>query len=145
MSKFNLSIGGFVKLDYAYNSVNLGASGVPPATGAVPRTGSPDYNKDQSILTARQSRLWFKVAGPTLLGAKTSALIESDFYGDNSAAGESPQMRMRLAYGSIDWANTSIQFGQQYDIFGPMIASTQDFRSGASWGTPNNPRVPRSV
>ena len=143
-SKFNLSIGGFVKLDYAYNSVNLGNSGaLTPGTGVMPKAGSTAYKQDQSIFTARQSRLWFKVAGPTFLGAKTNALIEADFYGDPAAASESPQFRMRQAWGSLDWAKTSVMFGQAYDIFGPMIASTIDFRSGATYGTPNNPRVPQ--
>jgi hypothetical protein len=143
-SKFNLSIGGFVKLDYAYNSVNLGQSGsLAPGKGEIPKAGSTAAQRDQSIFTARQSRFWLKVAGPTFLGAKTGALIEADFYGDPSAAAESPQLRMRQAWGSIDWTNTSILFGQAYDVFGPMVASTIDFRSGASFGTPNNPRVPQ--
>jgi hypothetical protein len=143
-SKFNLSIGGFVKLDYAYNSVNLGQSGsLAPGSGAIPKAGSTAGKQSQSIFTARQSRFWLKVAGPTFLGAKTGALIEADFYGDPSAAAESPQLRMRQAWGSIDWTNTGILFGQAYDIFGPMVASTIDFRSGASFGTPNNPRVPQ--
>jgi hypothetical protein len=144
MSKFKLSIGGFVKLDYAYNSVNLGQSGsLAPGNGQVPKAGSTAGKQEQSIFTARQSRIWFKVAGPTFLGAKTAALIEADFYGDPSAAAESPQVRMRQAWGSIDWAKTGVLFGQAYDIFGPMVASTIDFRSGASFGTPNNPRVPQ--
>ncbi|MBT0663096.1 hypothetical protein KI809_02180 [Geobacter pelophilus] len=143
-SKFNLSIGGFVKLDYAYNSVNLGPSGaLAPGSGAIPKSSSAAGQQDQSILTARQSRFWLKVAGPPLLGAKTTALIEADFYGDPSAAAESPQLRMRQAWGSMDWANTQVLFGQAYDIFGPMIASTIDFRSGSPFGTPNNPRVPQ--
>jgi len=147
-SKFNLSIGGYVKLDYAYNSVNLGNSGsISPSSGQIPSksltASSLGAGEDQSILSARQSRLWFKVQGPTFLGAKTSALIESDFYGDPSAANESPQLRMRLAYGLMDWANTQVLFGQAYDAFGPMIASTQDFRSGAPYGAPNSPRIPQ--
>lgn len=143
-SKFNLSIGGFVKLDYAYNSVDFGNTGaLTPGSGAIPRTTSAAGQAEQSIFTARQSRIWLKVAGPELLGAKTSALIEMDFYGDSAAAAESPQIRMRQAWGSIDWKNTGILFGQAYDIFGPMVASTIDFRSGASFGTPNNPRVPQ--
>jgi hypothetical protein len=143
-SKFNLSIGGFVKLDYAYNSVNLGRSGsLAPGNGAIPKAGSTNGNQEQSIFTARQSRFWLKVVGPSLLGAKTGALIEADFYGDPSAANESPQLRMRQALGSIDWANTGILFGQAYDIFGPMVANTIDFRQGSSFGTPNNPRVPQ--
>ena len=143
-SKFKLSIGGFVKLDYAYNSVNLGQSGsLAPGSGAVPKADSTAGKQSQSIFTARQSRFWLKVAGPTFLGAKTNALIEADFYGDASAANESPQLRMRQAWGSIDWTNTSILFGQAYDIFGPMVASQVDFRSGSSFGVPNNPRVPQ--
>jgi hypothetical protein len=143
-SKFDLSIGGFVKLDYAYNSVNLGNSGsLAPGSGAIPKTSSQQGQAEQSIFTARQTRLWFKVAGPTFLGAKTNALIETDFYGDPSAAAESPQMRMRLAYGTLDWKNTQVMFGQFWDIFGPMAMSTIDFRQAASFGTPNNPRVPQ--
>lgn len=142
-SKFNLSVGGFVKLDYAYNSVNFGNSGGLTPPGVVPADSAATTRKDQSIFTARQSRLWFKVAGPDFMGAKTGALIETDFYGDASAGAESPQMRMRLAYGTLDWQNTQILFGQNWDIFGPYVASTVDFRSGAGWGAPNNPRVPQ--
>ncbi|MDD2335517.1 MAG: hypothetical protein PHD01_02960 [Geobacteraceae bacterium] len=143
-SKFNLSIGGFVKLDYAYNSVNLGSYGaLTPGSGAIPKTSSLQGQSDQSIFTARQSRFWLKVAGPGFLGAKTNALIEVDFYGTPADAAESPQVRMRQAWGSMDWANTSVLFGQAYDVFGPMVASTIDFRSGAAFGTPNNPRVPQ--
>lgn len=143
MSKFNLSIGGFVKLDYAYNSVNLGVNGGLLPNGPIAKTNSVAGGQEQSILTARQSRFWLKVNGPTFLGAKTGAIIEADFYGDQQAAGESPALRMRLANATLDWPNTQILFGQAYDIFGPAISSTQDFRSGAATGTPNNPRVPQ--
>jgi hypothetical protein len=142
-SKFNLSIGGFVKLDYAYNSLKLGAALLPGAPGGgLPAVGTTAANQDESILTARQSRFWLKVAGPTFLGAKTNALIESDFYG-TGGNNENASLRMRQAWGSLDWANTQVLFGQAYDIFGPAVASTQDFRSGATTGTPNNPRVPQ--
>jgi hypothetical protein len=50
--------------------------------------------------------------------------------------------RLRHAYGTIDWANTSILFGQYWDMFAPMVANTQDFRCGATTGAPNNPRSP---
>ena len=143
-SKFNLSIGGFVKLDYAYNSVRLWLTQALSHLVAelFPRQPLAAGQSDQSIFTARQSRIWLKVAGPSLLGAKTSALVEMDFYGDPSAAAESPQIRMRQAWGAIDWKNTGILFGQAYDVFGPMISSTIDFRSGAAFGAPNNPARP---
>ncbi len=147
-SKFKLSLGGYVKFDYAYNSVNFGPSGaISPGTGAIPAPNITaqrfQTQEEQSIFTMRQSRLWGKVDGPTFLGAKTSALVEGDFYGDPSAPQESPQFRLRLAYGALDWANTQVLFGQQWDIFAPMVASTQDFRSGAPYGAPNTPRSPQ--
>jgi hypothetical protein len=143
-SMFDLSIGGFVKLDYAYNSVNFGNNGsLTPGSGLIAKRASTAGSQEQSLFTARQSRLWFKASGPEFMGAKTNALIEGDFYGDPAGAAESPQFRMRLAYGSLDWKNTQILFGQNWDIFGPFVASTVDFRSGATTGAPNNPRVPQ--
>jgi hypothetical protein len=144
MSKFNMSIGGYVKLDYAYNSDNLGASGTitPGGAGLNIAPQSAAGQQQQSILGLRQSRLWVKVNGPDAFGAKTGALIEGDFYGDPSAAAESPQFRARLAYGTLDWQNTSILFGQYWDMFAPMVSSTQDFRSGSTTGAPNTPRIP---
>lgn len=108
MSKFKMSIGGFVKLDYVYNSTDFGQPGLgmlAPLSGLIPRTSTPAGQSDQSQFTARQSRFWLKVAGPELFGAKTGALIECDFYGDYLAgaqATESPTLRMRHAYGTMD-------------------------------------------
>lgn len=135
-SKFNLSIGGYVKLDYAHNS---NASG-PTTNSAGALAG---VHKEESIFTAKQSRVWFRVAGPTFLGAKTNALIEADFYGANSLSNEFGNMRMRHAYGSMDWKTTQILFGQFWDVFGPAAADTIDFRQGGDTGTPNSPRVPQ--
>ena len=151
-SKFNLSIGGYVKLDYAYNSTNLGSNGViTPASGAIPSTGISGTgansaifaNQEQSIFSLKQSRIWFKVDGPGFNGAKTGALFEVDFYGDNSAAAESPMPRLRHAYGTMDWPDTQILFGQYWDMFAPMIASTEDFRTAAPQGAPYGPRIPQ--
>lgn len=142
-SKFNLSIGGFVKLDYAYNSVNFGANGaLGSLQNGMPKTSSPAGQQSQSIFTARQSRFWLKVAGPALLGAKTNAIIEADFYGAGGS-NESANLRLRLANGALDWTSTQLLFGQAYDIFGPAISSTVDFGSGNKTGAPNNPRVPQ--
>jgi hypothetical protein len=154
LSKFNLSIGGYVKLDYAYNSTNLGSNGViTPATGAIPSkaiTANPAVansatfaNQDQSVFSLKQSRIWFKVDGPSFVGAKTGGFLEVDFFGDSSAAAESPMPRLRHAYGTIDWPRTQVLFGQYWDMFAPMIASTEDFRTAAPQGAPYGPRVPQ--
>ncbi len=143
-SKFNLTIGGYVKLDYAYNSVNLGSNGaLGTLQRSIPKSSSPAGQQDQSIFTARSSRIWLKVVGPTFLGAKTNAIIETDFYGSGGSSNETATMRLRLANASLDWANTQLVLGQAYDIFGPATASTVDFGQGAMTGVPNNPRVPQ--
>lgn len=136
MSKFKLSIGGYVKLDYAHNS---NASG--PTT--IPSGATQGGSKEESIFTAKQSRFWFKAAGPTFLGAKTNALIEADFFGANSLSNEFGNMRMRHAFGTMDWTNTQVLFGQFWDVFGPAAADTIDFRQGGDSGCANNPRVPQ--
>ena len=142
-SKFKLSMGGIVKLDYAYNSVNLGTNGalgtlVPKG---IPKESSAAGQQDQSILTARQSRVWLKSEGPSLLGAKTSALIEADFYGTGAGSNEAALLRMRHAYGALDWKDTQVLFGQTWDMFTMSIANTVDFGGGNTTGNPGNPRV----
>jgi DcaP outer membrane protein len=140
-SKFDLSIAGFVKLDYAYNSTNLGTNGVLLPNGPIPKTTSIAGREDQSVLSARNSRFAFKVAGPTFLGAKTNALIEADFFGGGNTNNEQGNLRMRHAYGSLDWTNTQVLFGQTNDIFAPMVPNLLDNRSGTATGTPQNFRV----
>ncbi len=139
-SKFNLSVGGYVKLDYVYNSAAVGPY-FPQ--NSIPAKGTTANKRDESLMTARQSRLWFKAAGPTLLGAKTGAVIEGDFFGTGSLSNEFGNMRMRLAFASLDWANTQVIFGQFWDIFGLAAANTLDLRQGGPAGAPANPRVPQ--
>ncbi len=144
-SKFKLTFGGYVKLDYVYNSVNLGSTGGTAAMATlqpdgIPKTSSLAGQRDQSLITARQTRFWLKVDGPTFLGAKTGALIETDFFGAGGS-NESANLRMRHAYGTIDWKNTQVLFGQTWDNFAPAAASTLDFGLGGTAGNPAQPRV----
>lgn len=136
MSKFKVSLGGYIKLDYANNS---NASG--PTT--LPSGATQGGFKEESIFTAKQSRFWLKVAGPEFLGAKTNAMVEADFFGAGSLSNEFGNMRMRHAYGTLDWDTTQVLFGQFWDVFGPAAADTIDFRQGGDSGCANNPRVPQ--
>lgn len=139
-SKYKLSIGGFIKMDYAYNS-----SAVGPfyPQNSIPAKGTALEKRDESILTARQSRFWLKANGPELFGAKTASLIEADFYGYSSLANEFGNMRMRLAYATLDWPDTQVLFGQFWDIWAPVGGNTLDFRQGGPNGAASNPRVPQ--
>ena len=138
-SKFDLSIGGYVKLDYAYNSVKLNS---PKLIPQIPAGGTANAQKDESIFTARESRIWFKVKGPDTFGAKTGAHLEFDLYGGGSSVNnETGTLRIRHAYGTLDWEKTHVLFGQTWDIFGPAAANTVDFSVNGFSGTPNAPRV----
>jgi len=70
----------------------------------------------------RQTRLSFTVTGPELsfLGiAKPKAVIEADFFGLNSPGGYgevSALQRLRLAYGELNWGNTWVRFGQDWEL-----------------------------
>jgi hypothetical protein len=157
ISKFKVSIGGYVKFDYANNSEDM-MGGIGPISPdgflGVPSRGS-NFSQlvngaasfhDQSQFGVNQSRLWVKVDGPKFLGAKTGALVEGDFYGGidyTKIVPESPLFRVRHAYGTLDWANTQVLFGQFWDLFGAMIPNTQDFRYGAPYGAPGTPRAPQ--
>lgn len=138
-SKFDLSIGGYVKLDYAYNSAKLNS---PKLIPQIPAGGTANALKDESTFTARESRLWFKAKGPDAFGAKTGAHLEVDLYGGGSSVNnETGTLRIRHAYGTLDWEKTHILFGQTWDIFGPAAANTVDFSVNGFSGTPNSPRI----
>ncbi|WP_305042000.1 hypothetical protein [Geoalkalibacter sp.] len=135
-SKFKLSLGGYVKLDYVHQDTKLGQ----PLSMVIPADGTTASKQDESIFTARQTRFSLRSTGPEVNGAKTSAFIEGDFYG-GGGTNEAGNLRMRHAWLALSWENTQALFGQFWDIFAPAVASTVDFRSGQFTGNPNNPRV----
>ncbi|HEY6007067.1 MAG TPA: hypothetical protein VIU40_02010, partial [Geobacteraceae bacterium] len=129
-----------------YNSVNYGpTSFITPASQ--PKTSSLAGQRDQSVFSARQSRLWFKVAGPTLLGAKTSSLIEFDFHDPNNTSTTSGNLnatpRLRHAYANLDWGTTQLLFGQTSDNFGILSGNTVDFNAGGPEGFFSGSRNPQ--
>lgn len=58
------------------------------------------------------TRLTARISGPELLGAKTSALIESDFTGASNI--ENNSLRLRHAYMNFQWQNTRLLVGQYW-------------------------------
>ncbi len=134
-SKFNLAIGGFLKLDYAYNTQNFGPTGFLIPSGGIANNNAANAKKSQSIFSVRSSRLWFKAGGPSLLGAKTTGLLEFDFHNtnNNTTSGENlaATPRLRQAYANLDWGTTQLLFGQSGEAFtGGYSANTVDLTGG---------------
>jgi hypothetical protein len=143
-SKFNLSIGGFIKADYVYNSANYGATGFLSPTNS-PKDSSIASKKDQSLFSIRQSRLWFRSTGPNLFSAKTSAYLEFDFHNTNNSLNNSENLnatpRIRHAYGLLNWGTTQLLFGQTSDTHSFLTnANFFDFSGGAQAGFVSNTR-----
>lgn len=73
--------------------------------------------------TMRQSILGLQVIGPTIANGRTSANVSVDFFGgfpQIQFGATNGLLRLREAYGRIDWANDSLTFGQQGLIFSPL-------------------------
>lgn len=72
--------------------------------------------------TARETRLGMRLDGPQIVGAKTSAVVETDFSGGFPAIGIGEDfgvLRIRLAYLKLDWKATTLVAGQDWTIFSP--------------------------
>ncbi len=85
-----------------------------------------------------QTRLVGKVTGPDALGAKTSGLIEGEFFG--TADGDTNGFRLRHAFVKLEWKRTELLVGQFWhamfitDCFPDVVRSTPGRRSSRSPG-----------
>jgi hypothetical protein len=134
-SRWDLTIGGFVKVDWGWADNQLGLD----ASTAI-RKGNPGSERDAagnvSMRNPRenrayeygtmgvavgQSQLNFLVKGPDAWGAKTSAFVEFEFrgqgYGISSPASNVSNYDtaiIRHAFMKFDWANDSILIGKYW-------------------------------
>ncbi|HYW95451.1 MAG TPA: hypothetical protein VE870_07690, partial [Bacteroidales bacterium] len=116
--KIGISLSGYVKNDFFYDSrqtVNAreGHFLLWPAP-LMPDANGIDLN-DQPTLTmlAIQTRLTTKIKGPDAFGAKTSGLIEGDFFGQANA--NINLFRLRHAMVKFKWENTELITGQYWN------------------------------
>lgn len=87
---------------------------------ASPRTAEPQNNFE---MTARQTRLGVDYMGPTIDGARITGKVEVDFLGGSVGFTNGINMdllRLRLAYGRLDWQHFSVEAGQDWVIFAPL-------------------------
>lgn len=77
---------------------------------------SNDINARNSLnMLSIHSRLRCNIAGPTLLNARTSGLVEADFYGnENKNFSDLNGFRLFNAYVKFDWGKTNLLAGQYW-------------------------------
>ncbi len=72
-----------------------------------------DLNENfQANMLALQSRVGAKIAGPEIMGAKTSGVVETDFLG--TAEEYKNLLRLRHAYFSMKWKKTTMLMGMYW-------------------------------
>lgn len=117
-SKFEISISGFVKTDFFYDtrqSVNIreGHFLLYPDNISLDAENN-DINASQGFnILSIQSRVKIMVTAPEILNAKPSAVIEADFFGnENSSFSDVNGFRLRHAFVKLNWSTTELLAGQ---------------------------------
>ena len=92
------------------------------------KQGSDPSGGDKNFgMTARQSRFGLLYHGPQIGNAAISGQVEVDFFGGSAALPNGLNMdllRLRLAYGRLDWRNISLEAGQDWSVFAPLNPTT---------------------
>ena len=121
-STLDIQFYGYIKLDAAWDS-----SGVFPGDYVLytreGREGDDEFN-----LTAKQTRLGFKIQGPNAGNMKSSGVVEADFYGAAGAENKA-NVLLRHAYMTFDWPQSkfSILAGQTSDVISPLLPNTLNY------------------
>jgi hypothetical protein len=121
--KYGISFSGFLKNDFFYDS----RDNITIREGhflLFPKEKSLDFdNKDINAKSSFnflsiQSRLTGKITAPDAFGAKTSSVLEADFFGnENAGFVDANGFRLRHAYVKLNWAKTELLAGQYWHPF----------------------------
>ncbi|MFO8233827.1 MAG: hypothetical protein R6U04_00285 [Bacteroidales bacterium] len=118
--KFGIQFSGYVKNDFFYDSrqtlsAREGHFLLWPAAESFDQNNN-DINANSNFnFLAVQSRLRGTITGPDALGAKTSGVIEGDFFGQQND--NINLFRLRHAMIKLKWPNTELITGQYWNPF----------------------------
>lgn len=114
---FGISFSGFVKTTLFYDSrqtvaIREGDFLLYPR-GPLPDAAGADLNAAPSFnILSIQTRLTGRITGPDVLGARTSALFEGEFFGHSDP--DINGFRLRHGYLKLNWARTELLIGQYW-------------------------------
>jgi len=132
-SRWDLTIGGDIKTDFAYSNIAAGELGLD----AVPqRASQPGYDNltnkyPTTVWGAGESTFNFAIRGPDAWGAKTSALLSGDFVGFWAGTATYNTFDLMNANMTFDWGQESLLLGQSISIFGMLPT----FGLNIDWGS----------
>ena len=111
----NISLSGFIRSDVIYDS-RESARARENAIMLFPLPDKPDANgndlnaKEDLTMFVLHTRLRSTITGPDAFGAKTTGIIEGEFFGTDD--GDANGFRVRHAFINMDWGRTQLLFGQ---------------------------------
>ena len=118
--KFGISFSGFVKTDIFYDTrqtVNIreGHFLLYPDNISSDANGKDVNAKPSFNILSIQTRLKGTITGPDAFGAKTSGIIEADFFGNASSGLDDVNgFRLRHAFVKLNWKTTELLVGQYW-------------------------------
>jgi len=122
-SKFGIRFTGFVKTDYFFDSrenytIREGHFLLYPKEPLIDADGNDIHDNSSFNFLSIQSRLSGHLSGPDAFGAKTSGLLEADFFGNENAVFlDNNGFRLRHAYVKLNWEKTELLAGQTWHPF----------------------------
>lgn len=138
-SAFGIKFSGFLKNDIFYDTRQSGAStGIREGhfylypDNILRDVNGKDVNANPSFhILSIQSRLKGDISGPDAFGAKTSGVMEAEFFGTGET--DINGFRLRHAFVRLDWEKTSLLAGQTWHPMFPEenFPGTVSFNTGA--------------
>ncbi|MFP4448031.1 MAG: hypothetical protein ACLFPH_04800 [Bacteroidales bacterium] len=134
--KFGVEFNGLVKNDVFFDTRQTLAAReghflLWPSPENIDIDGHDINSRSSFNILAVQSRLSGTITGPDAFGAKTSGMIEGDFFAQ--ANDNINLFRLRHAFVQLDWEKTSLLFGQYWNplFVTSCFPGTVSFNTGA--------------
>ena len=116
-SRWDVTIGGYIKADFGYTTQSQGADYRTALRGSY---GAYDNQADEYgnfFSAAGETRLNFLIKGPDGWGAKTLGFIEGEFRGTTGGSNYGT-FALRHAYMKMQWANDTLTIGHTWQKWG---------------------------
>lgn len=136
--KPTVKFSGFVKTDIFYDTRQSSASNgireghfyLFPDSILLDKDSVDINDKDVFHMLSIQTRVKASITGPDALGAKTSGVIESEFFGTSET--DLNGLRLRHAFLKLNWKKTELLIGQYWHPMFPInaIPGTVSFNTG---------------
>lgn len=120
--RLSLTLYGFLQTDALYDTTRSYNDSI--GTTLVARTDTYDGTVGRMQFSARNTRIGLAFDAPLMDGARTGAVFEGDFFGNQPSGAtesdyfDSPTFRLRHAYVSVENEIVDVLVGQTYDVFG---------------------------